>query len=116
MASHARATGPSTPLRRVGRTGTAGVLVTLDGSPARLIDLSVKGAQVLTSLTLRPGQRVRFSLPSTPRPIRLGALVRWARFEMPEGGPQFRAGLEFADADPSAIEQFLIETSAADER
>jgi hypothetical protein len=101
---------PST--RSVARTDTPGVIVAVDGHTASLIDLSIRGAQVLASLTLRPGQRVRFSLPSTPRPIRLSAIVKWAKFEMPDGGPRFRAGLEFSDAEHSAIGRFLSEIAA----
>jgi hypothetical protein len=94
-------------IRSVARTVTPGVVVAVDGNAATLIDLSEKGAQVLTALTLRPGLRVRLSLPYTPRPIRLGAVVKWATFEMPEGGPRFRAGLEFADVEHDAIRRFL---------
>jgi len=93
--------------RSVVRTPTPGVVVAVDGNAATLVNLSVRGAQVLTALTLRPSQRVRLSLPYTPRPIRLGAIVKWATFEMPQGGPRFRAGLEFSDVEHDAVVRFL---------
>ena len=84
-----------------------GLTVSVDGNPATLLDLSVEGAQVVSAMTLRPHQHVRMALPDGPRPIRLRASVRWASFEMPKEGPRFRAGLQFADVDLSAVARFI---------
>ena len=81
--------------------------VQVDGNPATLVDLSVVGAQVVSLTTLRPNQRVRMSLPDASRPIRFGAGVAWAAFEMPKSGPRYRAGIEFYDADAEAIRLFI---------
>ena len=83
--------------------------VTVDGNPAVLVDVSVIGAQVVSQSILKPNQRVRMSLPQTPRPIRFSAGVAWAAFEMPKGKPtpHYRAGVEFFDADTDAIGQFI---------
>jgi hypothetical protein len=69
----------------------------------------VIGAQVVSQTILKPNQRVRMSLPHTPRPIRFSAGVAWAAFEMPKGRPtpHYRAGLEFFDADADAVGQFI---------
>jgi hypothetical protein len=82
-----------------------GVEVHVDGTPAELIDVSVLGAQVLSTNSLRPNQRVRLSLMHEQGPIRVAAAVAWAKFELPRAGgaPQYRAGLEFADADEGAL-------------
>ena len=94
--------------RRVTRVAMReGLTVSIDGNPATLLDLSGEGAQVLTGMTLRPHQHVRIALPDNPRPIRMRASVRWATFEMPKEGPRFRAGLQFADADLSAVDRFI---------
>ena len=94
--------------RRVIRvTMREGVMVSVDGNPATLLDLSVDGAQVLTATTLRPHQHVRVGLPDVPRPIRLRASVRWAKLEMPKEGPRFRAGLQFAEADLPSLGRFI---------
>ena len=81
--------------------------VTLDGNPVRLADLSVSGAEVVTRVTLRPNQRVRVTFRDAERPIRVGALVRWAQLEMAGDGPHFRAGLAFVDADAEALARYI---------
>jgi hypothetical protein len=83
------------------------VEVLVDGNPATLIDVSVVGAQVVSASTLRPNQRLRMSLPDPTRPIRFSAGVAWAAFEMPKGGPRYRAGIEFYDADRDAVGRFI---------
>ena len=84
-----------------------GVEVLVDGNPAALVDLSVVGAQVVSPTSLKPNQRVRLSLPDTMRPIRFSAGVAWAAFEMPKGGPRYRAGIEFFDADAASVTKFI---------
>ena len=84
-----------------------GVEVSIDGNPAALQDLSLVGAMVVSSSILRPNQRIRISLPDTSRPVRFSAGVAWASFEMPKGGPRYRAGIEFFDADPVALGKFI---------
>ena len=83
------------------------VEVIVDGNPATLIDVSVVGAQVLSATTLRPNQRLRMSLPDAMRPIRFNAGVAWAAFEMPKGGPRYRTGIEFYDAEAAAVTRFI---------
>jgi hypothetical protein len=86
-----------------------GLEVAIDGKPAVVMDLSVIGAMVISPSTLKPNQRIRMSLPQQPRPIRFSAGVAWAAFEMPKGSPapQYRAGLEFFDADADAVLKFI---------
>jgi hypothetical protein len=83
------------------------VEVFVDGNPATLIDISLVGAQVLSATTLRPNQRLRMTLPDPTRPIRFSAGVAWAAFEMPKGGPRYRAGIEFYDAEADAVGRFI---------
>jgi hypothetical protein len=33
--------------------------------------------------------------------------VAWAAFEMPKGGPRYRAGIEFYDAEAEAVARFI---------
>ena len=93
-----------------------GVDVMIDGNAAALMDLSIIGAMVISPTALKPNQRVRLSLPQEPRPIRFSAGVAWAAFELPKGkpAPQYRAGIEFFDADESAVTRFC-ETNRATE-
>lgn len=84
------------------------VEVLVDGNPATLIDLSVVGAQVLSPTVLRPNQRVRIALPDNNGMVRFNASVAWASFELPRANPtpHYRAGVDFADANASAVGAF----------
>ena len=86
--------------------------VMIDGTPVTLINISVVGAQVTSSVSLRPNQRVRMSLEDTGRPVRVNGVVAWASFEMPKEGPRYRAGINFYDAAPDMVARF-IETITA---
>ena len=83
------------------------VEVLVDGNAAELIDLSAVGAQVLSSKTLRPNQRIRLTLPEGKKAIRCTGSIAWASFEMPKGEtPRYRAGIELSGTDPVAITGF----------
>lgn len=95
--------------RRAARMAiTDGVEVLVDGSPARLVDLSAIGGQVLSATVLRPNQRVRVSMVDGRVTLRCQATVVWARFELGRGelGPRYRAGLEFSGADSDDIAEY----------
>ena len=83
---------------------------------ATLIDVSVVGAMVVSPTSLKPNQRVRMSLPDPTRPIRFGAGVAWSAFEIPKAGPRYRAGIEFFDADPPVMEQFIEGKKAGEKK
>jgi hypothetical protein len=42
--------------------------------------------------------------------VRFNGAVAWASFEMPKPKltPHYRAGIEFADADPEAVEAYCL--------
>ena len=85
-----------------------GVEIQLDGNPAQVVDLSQVGAQVLSGTILRPNQKVRVSVPNEDFVMRFRGSVAWAKFELPQPSapPRYRAGVEFSDADPAALETF----------
>src|SRR5688572_24396130 len=85
-----------------------GVEIQLDGNPAQVVDLSQVGAQVLSQTILRPNQKVRVSVPNDDFVMRFKGAVAWAKFELPQPSapPRYRAGVEFTDADASALESF----------
>lgn len=91
-----------------------GIEALIDGSPATLVDVSVVGAQVISPTILRPNQRSRMVLPGDDRPIRVTAVVAWALFELPATGPQYRAGIEFYDAEVEEMVQFIDRYRALD--
>ena len=97
------------PVRRAVRVPMPeGVLAQVNGVPAALVDLSTLGAQVISTRALKPNQSVRLQLADERgRLVRARAGVAWAAFELPPGAPpRYRAGMEFQDADPDAIEAF----------
>jgi hypothetical protein len=87
----------------------AGVELQLDGNPAAVIDLSTVGAQVISPTVLRPNQKVRITIPVDDLMMRFRGAIAWAKFELPKPpvkAPQYRAGVEFTDADAKAIDSF----------
>jgi hypothetical protein len=85
--------------------GTFGAL--LDGNPASVIDISTIGAQVVSSMVLKPNQVVKMALSDDHDSLRFNAAVAWASFEIPpNSGPRYRAGLKFIDADQGVVGGF----------
>jgi hypothetical protein len=86
----------------------SGVEVQLDGNAAAVVDLSVIGAQVVSATILRPNQRVRISVPTDDFVMRFRGAVAWAKFELPKPAepPRYRAGIEFLDADTTAMDEY----------
>ena len=83
-----------------------GIEVLIDGNPALLVDMSVAGAQVVSTTLLKPNQRVRLSFVESTKAVRFSAGVAWSSFELPKGTPRYRAGIEFFDADADAVSRF----------
>jgi hypothetical protein len=94
--------------RRAPRFKVAGTVdVLVDGNNATLVDVSTVGAQVLTATVLKPNQRIRMALPEANGAIRFNAAVAWAKFEIPpQSGPRYRAGIEFLDANTTALDAY----------
>ena len=86
--------------------------VIIDGNPARIVDLSMVGAQVISATSLRPNQRIRMSLEGD-HGLRFNAAVAWATFELPTEGPRYRAGINFQDANAAVITRLLEAITAA---
>jgi hypothetical protein len=85
--------------------GTFGAL--LDGNAASVIDISTLGAQVVSSVMLKPNQVVKMALSDDHDSLRFNAAVAWASFEIPpNSGPRYRAGIKFIDADQGVVGGF----------
>lgn len=100
--------------RRAPRFRIAGEMsVLLDGNAARLVDLSMVGAQVISPTILKPRQRVRMALADDHGALRFNAAIAWAFFEIPpKGAPQYRAGVNFVDANSDAVGAFCLRHKA----
>jgi PilZ domain len=110
---------PAPPLdlrgtRRAARFRIAGEMnVLLDGNAAKLVDLSTVGAQVVSPTILKPNQRVRVALADDQAALRFNAAIAWAFFEIPpNGGPQYRAGVNFVDANSDEVGAFCLRHKA----
>jgi hypothetical protein len=81
--------------------------VLVDGNQAVLVNLSTHGAQLVSATVLKPGQRVRMALFDAQGTVRFNASVAWASFEIPPDSiPRYRAGIEFIDASPAAVDAY----------
>ena len=87
-----------------------GVEIQVDGNPASVVDLSIVGVQVLSSTILRPNQKVRISIPNEEFVMRFRGAIAWAKFELPKpnDAPRYRAGVDFADADAAALDEYVL--------
>jgi hypothetical protein len=88
-------------------------VVMVDGKSGKLIDLSTIGAQTVSPAGLKPNQRIAVALVDGTSATKVTACVAWTSFEMSSSGaPRFRAGMTFEDADPLAVEAFLVRHKA----
>jgi len=97
--------------RRVPRFPVMDPLAALvDGKSTSLIDMSVMGAQVVSSPVLKPNQRLRITLPDEGDTVlQVTAHIAWSEFQTSKKSPLpfYRAGLEFTDASAQALEEYL---------
>ncbi len=82
--------------------------VSVESGTATLIDISVLGAQLVSTPVLRPGQKINIGLPDTAETLNVIAHVAWSTYEKirKEQDPQYRVGLEFTDAGQLALEEY----------
>lgn len=87
---------------------TSGVEVQIEGNPAQLVNLSTVGLQVVSPTILKPNQRIRISLSTQPGATRYKSVVAWASFELAQGAPRYRAGIELLEgSDQGAIAKLI---------
>lgn len=104
------------PLDRCGTRRAARFLmnddteVRINGTPARLINLSVSGAQVVAPIRVRPAEVIRLVLVDKAAELRLAAVVAWATLEISakDSEQRYRLGLEFRNSAPNGLEKFCI--------
>jgi hypothetical protein len=89
--------------------------VDFGGDPGILVDLSIAGAQVLSSQPLEQGREAILSMISQEVPVAGKGRVVWTR---PDPGSEarrfrYRAGILFTAVDAAAVEAFIIRYSAA---
>jgi len=83
-----------------------GTDVQVEGTGARVVDLSTIGAQIVSPVPLKPQQRLRMVLADELGIVRFAGSVAWVSFEIPKGVSRYRAGIEFSDVDATAVDAF----------
>jgi PilZ domain len=94
--------------RRAARFKMAGAVeALLDGNRATIVDMSIVGAQVVSTSMLKPNQRLEMALSDDGADVRFDAEVVWTSFEIPpNSGPRYRAGINFQNADPPSLDAY----------
>ena len=80
----------------------------VDGNMTNLVDVSVLGAQVVSTPRLTPNQRIKITLPDGTRELKLAAHVAWSMFEKPKAtiDAYYRAGMEFSEAAAQTLDEY----------
>ena len=84
--------------------------IQIDGTPAKLIDLSLTGAQVLAPKALKPNRVMKLTLPFGDAVITCKGKIVWSRLEVDikkDGKLWYRGGVLFTTSDEKALEAFL---------
>ena len=87
-----------------------GVTVLVNGVASALVDLSTLGAQVVSPNAVYPNRSVRIVLPRDEGDLSCKARIVWARVERQQDDAdavRYRAGLEFTEADKTAVQSFV---------
>jgi hypothetical protein len=87
--------------------------VAVNGEAGQLVDLSVSGAQILSSSRLRPLKLVRLVLPHESTDLKIQGTVAWAIAVPTGGGIHYRAGVEFVNPDKKKLSAFCEQHGAA---
>jgi hypothetical protein len=92
------------------------VEVVIDGTSAQLVDISSLGAQVICARTIRPNRQIRMVIPQEGQNTLCSGHVMWSLFEVAADGGRYRAGLKFTSIDTTAVEAFLNQRVATQQR
>ena len=92
--------------KQIERTRTMGAY-----KASTLIDLSTLGAQIVSTHALQSQRSIRMALPRDEGPLICHGRVVWAAPETApgSGGLQYRAGVQFTEADRDAVAAFAAE-------
>jgi hypothetical protein len=86
----------------------------VDGRDAAIVDLSINGAQISSSVQLKPKQRVEVKFSDAKGEVSCAADVAWASFEIPpNSGPRYRAGVAFVAPEAPALDAFISRNKAS---
>lgn len=86
----------------------APISVGVENGEAKLVNMSVLGAQIVSQPVLRPRQRIKLGLPDADEVLGLEAQVAWSMFERPQPQmePHYRVGIEFAGGTQAKLDEY----------
>jgi hypothetical protein len=84
-----------------------GTEVQIDGETATVVNLSVVGVQACSAAALKPKQRVNLVFTDGGQSMRIRSVVASVSVEGADGVTRYRAGIEFLDADQSAVQRLI---------
>jgi hypothetical protein len=84
-----------------------GTEVQIDGETATVVNLSVVGVQACSAAALKPKQRVNLVFTDGGQSMRIRSVVASVSVEVTDGATRYRAGIEFLDADQSAVQRLI---------
>ena len=84
-----------------------GARVQIDDEMMTLVNLSIVGAQVRSEVALKPRQRVRVVFTDGGQSFRVRSVIASVSVEVASGTTRYLAGIEFLDADQSAMQRLI---------
>jgi hypothetical protein len=113
FAEDATHSGPARAAKRVAMPEQ--IEIQIDGITAKLIDLSITGAQILAPASLKPNRIMKLTIPHKNKVITCKGKIMWSKLEtaIKTGGQLwYRGGLQFTASDQAAIEAFISSHSS----
>jgi hypothetical protein len=82
----------------------------VNGTPGRLVNMSITGSQMLAPIRVRPAEGIRVTLSDDSSEVRLAGVIAWVNLEIAarEAAQRYRFGVEFRGADPRLLEKFCL--------
>ena len=108
---------PHVPARQARRVKLQeGTDVAVDGARATLVDLSTRGAQVLSPRAVKPNSSVRLQVPTEAGALSCEARVVWVLVEKRQDHKHalYRAGVQFTDIAAPEFEAFFSQHGVLD--
>lgn len=92
------------PIRRATRVPMpAGAETRVNGARAALINVSTVGIQVVSSMLLKPNQKVEVVIDRDGVVVRAHAHIAWSKLELAQNALAYRAGVAFADTQAEVV-------------
>lgn len=96
---------PYTPPRRAPRVPADGIQLSVEGSAARLVDLSEQGLRFVGDRPFEEGQIVHAAMRAGAEEVAAEATVKWCR---PEPSGRYNIGISFRGSNDQALRKGIF--------